>query len=175
MTCSTHIVECLRNKKIYPVVIDTNYVDGHKPEFGIDYENNNFFHSPLDPDDTWILDFTKTVYITGYKIRADESSNWIKNWDFYIKTNNEWVNVDSHHNNRYPGSTIYSFPQPLNTRYIKLKGGVTDLNNKFLAFYDIKLYGCIKRVDIRKAFMTYGSCRKPNTLLSIAFIQMINS
>ena len=89
MTCSTHIVECLRNKKINPVVIDTDYVDGHKPEYGITYNKDNFFHSKLDPDDTWILDFTRTVYITGYQIYAEESANWIKNWDFYIKKNDE--------------------------------------------------------------------------------------
>ena len=174
MACSTHIVECLRKRGIEPRVIDTNSINGFVPENGIIYNEDNYFHSPLDPDDTWTLDFTRTVYITGYQIRGEEKNNWIRNWNVYTKEQNNWVLIDSHPNNTFPGSSIYSFPRAINTRYIKFKGGLTADSKKYLAFYYIKFFGYAKRVDLNNMLVTCKlSSSVSRFLLVFASIQTI--
>ena len=173
MACSTHIVECLRKRGIEPKIIDTKSIDGCVPENGIIYNENSFFHSPQDPDDIWTLDFTRNVYITGYQIHGEESHNWVRNWYVYTKDQNDWILIDSHPNNTFPRHSIFSFPNAINTRYIRFKGGSTQNGEYYLAFYYIKFFGCIKKVDLKNIFRT---CKSTNyisrLLLLFAYIQM---
>ena len=151
MFCTTNIVECLRNEGINPEVIDTKHLNDLYPSYGINYENKdyqNYFHSPLDPEDTWTLDFKRVVSITGYQFKAGSGNNWIKNWAIYIKKRNRWILVDPHLNNTAPGDTIFQLKRVQSTRYLKIKGGTTELGYNYLAFYYIKLFGFSTSVNV---------------------------
>lgn len=172
MSCSTHIVECLRNTSIYPEVIDTLHLDSFKPEYGITYDTQNYFHSRADPYDTWTLDFKRTVFITGYQIRANQDNNWLRNWDFSIKKNGKWVLLESHQNNIPPGSGVHVLAKPQNTRFVKLKGGLTYSEKKFLAFYYIYFFGYSTKINLERGDLSCKTYQR-SSLFRYSFYLMI--
>ena len=167
MRGSTHIVECLRNKGVNPKVIDTKYFDNNLPEYGIVYDKQNLFHSKPAPEDTWTLDFKKKVFIKGYQIIADQKINSVRNWNFYSKNENgNFDLIESHQNNIAPGDGIHFLEKPINTQYVKLKGGPTWSGGNCLAFYYVKFFGNTRREEI--------TCRSPtkskNFIFNIVFL-----
>ena len=175
MSCSTNIVECLRKEGVNPEAIDTQCLPGYIPNYGIAYNTQNYFQSPADPNDTWTLDFKRTVFITGYQIYALEDTNWVRNWDFLVKKQGNWVLLESHQNNNPPGSSVHTLSQPQNTRFVKLKGGTTWTGGKYLSFYYIKFFGYSTKIDLQKGEATCKTMQRPTIFLHFVFLMLLHS
>ena len=67
-----------------------------------------------------------------------------KKWDDYVDTENgNFDLIESHQNNIAPGDGIHFLEKPINTQYVKLKGGPTWSGGNCLAFYYVKFFGLI--------------------------------
>ena len=143
MKCSSHLVNCLRKRGVYPSVLETTYYDDNKPEYALDYENNNLYHSLAYPNNTLTIDFKRNITIRGYEINSCLSGNCLLNWNFEVSEDlKNWLLIDSHENDVPPsecGKIIISPPQ--NVRYIRFNGTKTFFSQVFFYVYDVKFYG----------------------------------
>ena len=136
--CTTHIVECLRNNKIYPKA----HSQDNSPQHGIEYTEENRFEGD---DVFWYVDLKKKINITSYQIRSDAVCNWISKWDIYLSNDTlSWSKSVSNHIG-YSYNLLYDIGTPQVARYFKIEGSSPgcETYQKYLAFYWVKIFGSI--------------------------------
>lgn len=147
MTCS-HLVECLRKRKgIYPVVLEREYHSDHLPQYALDYNKNNFYHSLEPPYNTLTIDFMTNVSISSYEISSGSNVNWLVNWNMAISNNYyEWTTIDVHDNDKPPSEYgKINLPYSYKARFVRFNGTKTFDKNQFFVVYFVKFYGTILR------------------------------
>ena len=135
--CSTHIVECLRNNKIYPKA----HSQAGNPQYGIEYTDKSRFEAT---DVYWYVDLKKMINITSYQIRSDAYCLWIKKWDILLSNDTvSWSSSVSSHSG-FSYNKIYNISKPQVARYFKIEGSTPGCKvSKYLAFYWVKIFGSI--------------------------------
>ena len=136
--CSTHIVECLRNNKVYPKA----HSRSASAKFGLEYTEETRFEGD---DVNWYVDLKKKINITSYQIRTDAACNWVSKWDIFLSNDTiSWSDsVSGHTGHSY--NLIYNLNTPQVARYFKIEGSAPGCPTypKYLAFYWIKIFGSI--------------------------------
>ena len=143
MRCASHLINCLRKRGVYPSTLETTYYGNQKPEYAIDYENDNSYHSSGYPNNTLTIDFKRSVTIRGYEISSCSSNNCLLNWKFEVSEDlKKWLLVDSHDDNVPPSNWgKISVSPPQNVRYIRFNGTKTFFGYAFFHAFYVKFYG----------------------------------
>ena len=149
MSCSTHIVECLREKHIEPFAFSNSERETRKAIYALNYtKENNFCSINEEKAQWWIVDFKRIVAINRYQFCSESSTNWLSGWTFSISLNNKtWILVDSPVY-QYPGDKVFNLDNTVNARFVKINGGspmctVENHDRTVLAFYYIKFFGSL--------------------------------
>ena len=146
MTCTTSIVECLRNKGVYPTAeAATQYSSSQGASIALTYDTSNNYNSNTQSvPQWWKVDLKQTVNIEKYQIRTPSSGcKWVTNWTASVSLNDiSYSKVDAQQG--YPVEKIFSLKKPMNARFFKIDGNSPLCKSPGMAFYYVKLFGSLK-------------------------------
>ena len=164
MSCSKSIVECLRDKGIYPVAFASNEETTNKATNALDYEINSMFYTYTSVPQKWTVDFTQTVTILKYNTKSYKSCNYIKKWNTYISEDNlNWKIIDSP-TAGFVDNNNFTLANQATGRFFKIEGLYDECGYSF-AFHHVKFFGtlmknkAIKCTCIMKRSVNYNILR----------------
>ena len=152
MTCKNNIVECLRNKGIWPDAFSSSIYlneERYNPKNVINYSSPSpgYFGSDNKNDEEWwCIDFQTYVKIKSYKIKAYSECNYIYRWNIKVSLDGDnWIFINNQ--TGYPGDSVFEItPYPI--RFFKITGdNAICSSNGYLAFLKIYFFGDIFGVE----------------------------
>lgn len=147
MTCTTHIVDCLRSIGIEPEAFaSSEYSSTYKASNVLRYDTSTEFQSyyPVTNAQWWGVNFKRKISLTGYQIRtgtADTSYRYIYNWTFLVSLDNiTWKKVHEPIQNGSEDKN-YNFNSPQNALYAKIEGNsLSSSQPKSIRIYYVKFF-----------------------------------
>ena len=139
--CTTHVVECLRNNKIYPKA----YSPIGSPNKGLEYTLNSRFDPVSNENNYWYVDLKKKIKIESYQIKTYAECNWVSYWNIYLSNDSiTWSESVSSYDG-YPYDYIFEINSSRPARYFRIDGNAKRCTGyeKMLAFFWIKIFGSI--------------------------------
>ena len=150
MTCS-HIVECLRNKRIEPLAFASSECSSDETAAeALKYDTDTYYRSlAKNEEQWWAVDFKRHVSIIGYQINSGETGGFyscLYNWTFYVSNDKiTWKLIHGPVQNTSAEKT-YHFEQIYDARYVKISGfSQSSTNIHHIRFYYVKFFGAISR------------------------------
>ena len=159
MSCSTHIVQCLKDKNISADAFASSEYSTRPAKNGIDYTTSNDFCSLINgKSNWWAVDFHKIVAIDSYQITSPSSYNFISGWTLSVSFDNKsWELVDAPPY-QFPGTKTFTLEKIAKGRFAKIIGGAplctTGDDRRVLAFYYVKFFGSINPAHTNKCIKT---------------------
>ena len=127
MTCSTHIVYCLRQEGIQPVAsASSQFSSSISASNALECDNNNAFDSASQKSPQWWkVDFKKRVSISSYEISTNTpASNDVSLYNWTLSVSDDDKNWRVIHGPTQSYSTLKSctLNKPVNALYARIDG-----------------------------------------------------
>ena len=143
--CNKSIIECLRDRKTYPIVDSSNHYQNNLAINAINYSNNNYFDSSgKSASPWWSIDFGEVVTLKSYSIHVEvQGCNWIKKWKASFSLNIDHWSVFDSPPEGHPKGENHTIKKPVKARYFKIESLDGVCNNvmafKYIYFYEPSL------------------------------------
>ena len=158
MTCSTHIVECLRNNRIEPEAFASNE-DNYPASNALDYSTSTAWAATKNTPQWWAVNFKRKVSIKGYEISTNTpgtSDYSLYNWTLSVSNDNiNWKVVHGPLQSKLPERS-YNLNSPVNAIYAKIDGNSLHSSYPYWLYIEyVKFFGSLNPINKRDA----ASCK----------------
>ena len=170
MSCTKSIVECLRDKGINPTAFASNEASSSdKATNALDYESNSEFCTFQSSMHHWTVDFTQTITVSKYNIKAEDGCQRINLWRASVSNDNStWKIIDSP-SQGFPIDKNYTIEKPISGRYFRIEGLYGECRYAF-AFRHVKFFGSLSRMSSKNACTCIKERTIDNNVFRIVFL-----
>lgn len=145
-TCSSSIVECLREIGIEPTTFaSSEYSNSERASYALEYStSNNFATKRENKPQYWAIDFKRIVTINSYQIKTQNLAEAFRKWKISTSFDNKTWTLATPINNGFPGDIKYQLNKAYSARYARVDAGCIADDQTFFWMYYIKFFGSLE-------------------------------
>ena len=145
--CGTNIVDCLKSRGINPIATASSNTSVGDPMNALVYNKEAMFHSNIESDLWWKVDFKRIVTIHSYQIETYNYCAHIRTWNVSVSNDNRhWRVVDYQPEDGFPNGRNYTMQRISSSRYLRVNKIKDSKCIYSFAFLYIKFFGSIQGV-----------------------------
>ena len=142
--CGTNIVDCLKTKGIEPHASASSERGKSYASNALNYTKDNMFHSDVNAELWWKVDFKRAVTIYKYQIETYKYCSHIKKWNITASNDNRnWRVVDIQPEDGFPCGRNYTMNRVSSARYIRVNKLKDSECLSDMAIIYVKFFGSI--------------------------------